>query len=101
MEGVYQLVLSANEGKFSLTRSFMVASVNRNRVFIDISLNKDLYNFGETAFVNVSTSILDSTTVNSGLLSIYAVLNQGRYTIVSFLLFFLTRSSPKPSKQTK
>lgn len=88
MEGVYQLVLSANEGKFSLTRSFMVASVNRNRVFIDISLNKDLYNFGETAFVNVSTSILDSTTVNSGLLSIYAVLNQGRYTIVSFLLFF-------------
>lgn len=88
MEGVYQLVLSANKGKFSLSRSFMVASINRNRVLIDISLDKDIYNFGETAFFNVSTSILDSTFLHSGVLSIYAVMNQGRYTIVSLPLYF-------------
>lgn len=60
----------------------MVAAVNRNRVFIDISLDKDIYNPGETASIHVVTSILDSAAPLTGVLSIRAVLNQGIYKIV-------------------
>ena len=80
-------MVSDYDKRFSLSRSFMVASVNRDRVFLDILLDKDIYNAGETALINVFTSILDSTAQQKGELTIAAVLNKERYEIVELFVF--------------
>ena len=81
-EGLYTLEVFLGNKSYSLSQPFTIAAYHKGRVYMDISLDKDTYNEGDTALITVRTSLLDGSLQETGKMTITATINHSQYNIV-------------------